>query len=77
MNKVTKEITDIQHDVAMKNILATQEFAKETRSIIRSLEEELGNVRNISIQQGTELSLLKTQVQQLLVKVYSGGSNGT
>ena len=74
MSKV-KEITDIQHDVAMKNILATQEFAKETRLIIRDLEQELIHVRNISIQQGSELEILKNQVQQLLIKIYSGGSS--
>ena len=71
----TKEITDIQHSVAMKNILATQEFAKETRTLMRNLEEELSHVRNISIQQGLELETLRKQVQQLLIKTYSGGTS--
>ena len=58
----------------MKNIRTTQEYAKETRVIIRELEEEVSNVTNNNLQLINELAVLKTQIQQIQIKLYSGGA---
>jgi hypothetical protein len=64
----------MSEEATHKNILAIQQYSKETRSLIRGLEAELVNSNNLVGTLTERLTVLETLLRSLQVKVYSGNA---
>lgn len=73
MSKERQEIENlgIEESAGFKNLVAIRDYAKETRELFRKLEEEVKTYKNITVQQGKEIEGLRTQIQNLQIKLYS------
>lgn len=57
-----------------KNILAIKDHAQRTREIVRDLESRLVDMGNSKTELELKVNILQSQIQNLQVKLFSGGS---
>ena len=60
----------MSNEATHKNILAVKQHSEDTRKLFRDLEARLNTV----ITQANRIDQLEKQVQQLQIKLYSGGA---
>jgi len=63
-------MTDIHH----KNVLAIKQYSELTREKVNEAATKVDMIAQQNLQLRSELELLKQQVQQLQVRLYSGGA---
>jgi uncharacterized coiled-coil DUF342 family protein len=61
-------------DVTHRNILAISSYSEETRKEFRDLEKEVKNLQKQILQLRAENATMKTQLQALQVRIFSGGA---
>lgn len=77
---VSEELLDtmdkfgIKDSAGFKNIIAIKDYTTATRNMFRELQKENELYKNQVRQQGIALELLKTQIQQLQIKLYQNNS---
>lgn len=66
----------IKDSAGFKNIIAIKDYTKQTRDLFRDLQKENELYKNQIKQQNLVLEQLKTQMQQLQIKVYQNNATG-
>lgn len=61
-------------DVTHRNILAISSYSEETRKAVREVEKEMETVRKQFLQLRADVQVMKSQLQALQVKIFSGGA---
>ena len=61
-------------DIHYKNILSIKQYSELTREKVNDISVKADMVAQQNVQLRAELELLKQQVQQLQVRLYSGGA---
>lgn len=61
-------------DVTHRNILAISSYSEETRKGLRETQKEFENLQKQFLQLHTDVQIMKSQLQGLQVKVFSGGA---
>jgi polyhydroxyalkanoate synthesis regulator phasin len=61
-------------DIHRKNILSIKQYSELTRDKVNDISVKADMVAQQNVQLRAELELLKQQVQQLQVRLYSGGA---
>ena len=69
-----KELKKAFEEVTTRNVLAILEYSKETRKLVRDLEEKVLNLEQAVQERDKEVSRLKGQISILQQKLYQGGS---
>jgi hypothetical protein len=64
----------IEESAGYKNIIAIRDYTKATRQMIRELENEVKTLKNLILEQKTQLDQKGEQIQALQIKLYSGGA---
>jgi hypothetical protein len=59
-----------------KNLVAVLDYTKKTREMFRELQKETVIYKNQVLEQGKAIDLLRSQMQQLLIKVHQNGPTG-
>ena len=61
-------------DVTHRNILSISSYSEETRKAVREVEKEMETVRKQFLQLRADVQVMKSQLQALQVKIFSGGA---
>ena len=69
-----KELKKAFEEVTTRNVLAILEYSKETRKLVRDLEQKVLNFEHAVQERDKEVSRLKEQISILQQKLYQGGS---
>lgn len=69
-----REMLQIFEDNTTRNVTAVVEYSKETRAIVRKFEEELLAAHNRITMLEDTIKQIKTQLVNMQIKVYAGGS---
>ena len=64
----------MDNEVIHNNIVRIKDHSQETRVIVRELEKQVNESKLLILSQNEIIELLKTQIQQLQVKLYTGGA---
>lgn len=57
-----------------KNIIAIRDYSKDTRALVREMEQKFSNLEKLVLEQKATIEGQKQQIQALQMKVYSGGA---
>lgn len=57
-----------------RNVTTIQEYTKETRKLVRELENRVKQLKDLVVQKDTEVKELRQQVSLLQGKLYAGGT---
>lgn len=69
-----KEVIKAMEDVMTRNIKAAIEYSNSTRVLVRDLEKEVINLKNLVVQYDNKIANLQTQISNLQIKLYQQGS---
>lgn len=61
-------------EINRKNILAILEHGNVTRKLLKESQENVKNLENLVLQQTARIDLFQTQIQNIQMKMYSGGA---
>jgi hypothetical protein len=73
-NKRQIDSLAIKSSAGFKNLIAVKDYSTKTREMFRDLEKENILLKNQTQQQHLSIELLKTQIQQLQIKLYQNNS---
>lgn len=59
---------------AYKNIVAIRDYSTQTRELVHQARAQVEETKRIQVQMQQELEQLRTQVRNLQIKLFSGGS---
>jgi len=69
-----RELKQAFEEVTTRNVVTILEFTKETRKLVRALEEKVLNLQNGMFERDKTIVRLQAQISVLQQKLYSGGS---
>lgn len=69
-NRYQIEQCGIEETAGFKNIIAIRDYARATRDLFRELQKETEAYKNQIQQQNLQIEGLRTQIQQLHIKIY-------
>lgn len=61
-------------EIEQRNIMAILDHSNKTRDIVRDLETQVNEYKALTVSLNEKIEMLKTQVQQLQVKLYTGSA---
>lgn len=61
-------------EVATKNINTISEYTRETRTLVRTLEERVHELKNMVAQRDKDIGELRQQLSLVQAKLYAGGT---
>lgn len=64
----------VDESAVNKNLISIRDHAVTSRKIVRELEVKMEHYRNENLELKEKLDLLTKQIQNLQVKMFSGGS---
>ena len=73
MNKLNS-VKKAAEEVAVRNAKAVVEYSKETRKIVRDLEKQIDQLKNMVIQQNQTIEELKINIVTLLTGYVNKGT---
>lgn len=59
-------------EVTRRNVKAAVDYSNETRKMLRETEEVVKQLKNMVVQQNSEISQLRAQMTTLLIEKYNG-----
>lgn len=68
------EIRKAFEENSVRNIKIIEEYTKETRKLVRELENRVHQLKNLVIQRDKDVQELRQQVSLLQGKLYAGGT---
>ena len=69
-----RELKKVFEDVIRNNVLTIQDYTKQTRTLVRDLEKEVKELKNIIVMKDKEFTELRKQVSFIQAKLYNGGT---
>lgn len=64
----------VDTEINRKNILAILEHGNITRKLLKESQEKVKDLENLVLQQTARIDLFQTQIQNIQMKMYSGGA---
>lgn len=68
MSDFNLEAEKALEEVSVKNIKAVVEYSRQTRDLVRSLERQVNESKDMIIQQNSLIEQLRAQIVHLLIK---------
>ena len=68
------EIKKIFEDIIRQNVLTIQDYTKQTRILMRDLEQEVKRLKNMIVMMDKEIAELRQQVSLIQAQLYRGGT---
>ena len=62
-------------EVSTQNIKTISEYTTETRKLLRDIEEQVHELKNMIVQRDKEITQLRQQTSLLQAKLYAGGTH--
>ena len=66
----------MSEEVNKRNILAIQQYSEQTRELFREMELIMNDLKNQNENLKSQVNIVKTQIQSMQVRVYSGRATG-
>ena len=69
------ELRKAFEEVTTKNVKTVVDYSTQTRDLVRDLQDEVKNLKNMLVTRETELAQLRQQVSIVQGKIYQGGTD--
>jgi len=74
-DNVMKEQYKAFEDITVRNINSVVQFSKETRELVRKLEKQVTELKDMVLSKDQELALVRQQLAKVQAVLYRGGTN--
>lgn len=74
-NTTERTLYKIFEETTTKNVQAAITFSNETREIVRNLEHQIQELKDLVINKDKELAQIRIQLSAIQAKLYRGGTD--